>query len=96
MKRNDKNNRKKKEESEDILGMIRKRQEQPDTDESSNSKLREFLNNLDQDDFGHDFDYSDAPIYKLGYEDGFNEAEEMWNSKMRHLRQTLKNLLTHC
>ena len=92
MKRNDKNNRKKKEESEDILGMIRKRQEQNDTNYSSGSKLREFLENIDSDST---VDYSDTPIYKLGYEDGFDEAEEMFSQKMRDVRRTIKNLLTH-
>lgn len=91
-KKNDKNNRKKKEESEDILGMIRKRQEQNDTNYSSGSKLREFLENIDSDST---VDYSDTPIYKLGYEDGFDEAEEMFSQKMRDVRRSIKNLLTH-
>jgi len=91
----DKNNRnrKKKEESEDILGMIRKRQEQNDTNYSSGSKIREFLENLPPNTC--DEDYSDTPIYKLGYEDGFDEAEEMFSQKMRDVRRTIKNLLTH-
>lgn len=93
---NDKNNRRKNpsQESEDLLGMIRKRQEQSDTDESSNSKLREFLNNLPEETC--ELDYRESPLYKMGYEDAFNEAEELFNDKLRNIRRTLKNLLTHC
>ena len=87
MDKNDKNNRrrKKEEESEDILGMIRKHQEHTDPEESANFKLRLFLDNLNQDEIDSDVDYSDTPIYKLGFEDGFNEAEELFNQKMRNV-----------
>ena len=94
MKHNDRNNRKKKEESQDVLGMIRARQEQQNTDESSNMKLRDFLNNLDKEEM--EIDYRESPLYKMGYEDAFNEAEELFNDKLRNIRRTLKNLLTHC
>lgn len=72
----DKNNRnrKKKLESEDILGMIRKRQEEKDEGYYANQqgKLRDFLNNLDKDTCEQD--YSETPIYKLGHEDGYNDG----------------------
>jgi flagellar biosynthesis/type III secretory pathway protein FliH len=62
---------KKQEESNDILSMIRARQEgtgdyKPSTD---STKLREFLNNLDKETCEED--YKDTPIYKLGHEDGY-------------------------
>ena len=68
-----KNNRKKK-ESEDILGMIRKRQEEKDEGYYANqqSKLRDFLKNLDKDTCEQD--YSETPIYKLGHEDGYSDG----------------------
>lgn len=68
------NNRKKKEESQDILGMIRKRQENKDESyyQVEQSKLRDFLNNLDKDTCEQD--YSDTPIYKLGHEDGYSDG----------------------
>ena len=94
MKHNDRNNRKKKEESQDVLGMIRARQEQQNTDESSNMKLRDFLNNLDKEEM--EIDYRESQLYQMGKEDGFNEAEELFNDKLRNIRRTLKNLLTHC
>jgi hypothetical protein len=69
-KNNDKRNNSKKKDAEDILGMIRKRQEHnPSTD---NSKLREFLNNIDE--YTCEQDYSDTPIYKLGHEDGYSDG----------------------
>jgi hypothetical protein len=69
-KNNGKRNNRKKKESEDIFGMIRKRPEEKDEAYYANqqSKLRDFLNNLDKDTCEQD--YSDTPIYKLGWEDG--------------------------
>lgn len=74
MKHNDKNNRKKKSESQDILGMIRARQEKKDEAyyEGESSRLRDFLNNLDKDTCEQD--YSETPIYKLGHEDGYSDG----------------------
>jgi hypothetical protein len=57
-------------------------------------KLRDFLNNLDKEEM--EIDYRESPLYKMGYEDAFNEAEELFNDKLRNIRRTLKNLLTHC
>jgi hypothetical protein len=73
-KNNDKHNNRKKKESEDILGMIRKRQEEKDEGYYANqqSKLRDFLNNLDKDTCEQD--YSETPIYKLGHEDGYSDG----------------------
>jgi len=56
------NNRKKK----DILEMLRARHPQKPSNDSN--KLREFLNNLDDETCEED--YSETPIYKLGWEDG--------------------------
>lgn len=69
-KNNGKRNNRKKKESEDILGMIRARQEQGASTDSS--KLRDFLNNLDKDTCEQD--YSETPIYKLGHEDGYTDG----------------------
>jgi hypothetical protein len=76
-KNNGKRNNRKKKESEDILGMIRKRQERnPSTD---SSKLRDFLNNLDKDTCEQD--YSNTPIYKLGWEDGHDVGHQQGYSE---------------
>lgn len=72
---NKNNNRRKKndeqhENAKDILGMIRARQasDKKEYHESEQKRLRDFLNNLDKDTCEED--YSETPIYKLGYEDG--------------------------
>ena len=91
-KDNNRNRRKKTEESEDILSMIRKRQEQRANEgPPNNSKLRQFLEGLDTDEV--EMDYTDSPIYKLGYEDGYNEAEEIYSNKFNVMRNSLKSLL---
>ena len=73
-KNNDKHNNRKKTESGDILGMIRKRQEEKDEGYYANqqSKLRDFLNNLHDD--GTIEDYSETPIYRMGFSDGQQEG----------------------
>ena len=88
----DKNNRKKKQESNDILGMIRKHQQQPEVGRDPHANLRKFLSNLD--DGVCEEEYTEAPLYKLGYDDGFNEAEEMFSEKLGRLRHDLKTMLT--
>lgn len=69
-----KNNPKKQTEAKNILDMIRARQENKDEAyyQGEQSRLREFLNNIDNDTCEQD--YSDTPIYKLGYEDGEREG----------------------
>lgn len=80
------NNRKKKnEESQNILDMIRANQEQGS---GSTSKLREFLNNLPEGTT--DEDYSDTPIYQMGWEDGetagYEIASQRFQDELRALR----------
>ena len=93
MKRNDKNNRKKKEESQDILGMIRARQEQDNA--GSSSKLREFLNNLDKGTCEED--YTETPIYKIGFEDGetagYEIASQRFQDELRALRTMIDAMI---
>ena len=93
MKSNDKNNRKKKEESQDILGMIRARQEQGASKDSS--KLRKFLNNLDKDTCEED--YTETPIYQIGYEDGetmgFEIASQRYKAELRSLRTMIDAMI---
>lgn len=72
----DKNNnrRKRKEEAEDILGMIRARQESADEYESPYTpstnpyELRNFLSSFKKDETMPNVE--DSPAYALGYEDG--------------------------
>lgn len=93
----DKNNRNRKktnEDAEDILGMIRKRQEQPDTDESSGSKLRDFLNNL-HDEGTVEENYSETPIYRMGFSDGQQEGyDKGYNDAYYELFSVLKAIET--
>ena len=78
-----KNNDKKKEESQDILGMIRARQEEnnieaegiPVGTAQTNKNLRAFLDKLNADDT-IDADYSNTPIFKMGHEDGYQEGHD--------------------
>ena len=80
---NDKNNRKKKEEPQDILSMIRARHEEnnieaegiPVGTAQTNKSLRAFLDKLKADDT-IDTDYSNTPIFKMGHEDGYQEGHD--------------------
>lgn len=83
------NNRKKKEESQDILGMIRARQEQGPSNDSS--KLREFLNNLPEGTT--DEDYSDTPIYQMGWEDGETAGYEIASQKFQNELRSLRTMI---
>jgi len=84
----------KEEESQDILAMIRARQEERRKEPSESekrTKLKEFLDNLDVDTCEQD--YSETPIYKLGYQDGYDQAEEIYINKVNMIRNSLKSLL---
>ena len=63
-------------------------QEQPET---SNSKLRDFLNNLDKDTCEED--YSDTPIYKLGYEDGETAGYEIASQRFQEELRSLRTII---
>lgn len=89
MKNNDKNNSKKKNESQDILGMIRARQEQGASNDSS--KLREFLSNLPEGTT--DEDYSDTPIYQMGWEDGETAGYEIASQKFQNELRSLRTMI---
>lgn len=89
MKNNDKNNSKKKNESQDILGMIRARQEQGASNDSS--KLREFLSNLPEGTT--DEDYSDTPIYQIGFEDGETAGYEIASQKFQNELRSLRTMI---
>ena len=83
------NNRKKPQsKSQDILGMIRARQEQPET---SNSKLRDFLNNLDKDTCEED--YTETPIYKMGWEDGETAGYEIASQRFQEELRSLRTMI---
>ena len=92
-KNNGKRNNRKKKESEDILGMIRKRQEEKDEGYYANqqSKLRDFLKNLDKDTCEQD--YSETPIYKLGYEDGETAGYEIASQKFQNELRSLRTMI---
>ena len=83
------NNRKKKEESQDILGMIRARQEQGPSNDSS--KLRDFLNNLDKDTCEQD--YLETPIYKMGWEDGETAGYELASQRFQDELRSLRTII---
>ena len=95
MDKNDKNNRRKKpsEESQDILGMIRKRQEEKDEGYYANqqSKLRDFLKNLDKDTCEQD--YSETPIYQMGWEDGETAGYEIASQKFQNELRSLRTMI---
>lgn len=82
------NNPKKKEESQDILGMIRARQEQVN---GSTSKLREFLDNLDKDTCEED--YTETPIYQMGWEDGETAGYELASQKFQNELRSLRTMI---
>ena len=78
-----KNNDKKKKQADDMLGMIRARQEEnnieaegiPVGTAQTNKSLRAFLDKLKADDT-IDTDYSNTPIFKMGHEDGYQEGHD--------------------
>jgi flagellar biosynthesis/type III secretory pathway protein FliH len=84
-----KNNRKRKNESQDILGMIRARQEQGASNDSS--KLRDFLNNLDKDTCEED--YTETPIYQMGFEDGETAGYEIASQKFQNELRSLRTMI---
>ena len=83
-----------KEESEDILDMIRARQEQSPSNDSG--KLREFLANLKGEGTVEE-DYSDSPIYKMGWEDGetagYEIASQRYKDELRSLRTMIDAMI---
>jgi hypothetical protein len=60
------------------------------------SKLREFLKNLDKDP-DIDADYTQSPIYKMGFEDGEDMGNEVANQRhaqqLRSLRTMIDNII---
>lgn len=99
---NDKNNRKKKEEPQDILSMIRARQEEnnieaegiPVGTAQTNKSLKAFLDKLNADDT-IDADYSNTPIFKMGHEDGYQEGhDDGYNEAYSELYAVLKAIET--
>lgn len=84
------NNRKKPQsKSQDIFGMIRARQEQGASNDSS--KLRDFLNNLDKDTC--EKDYAETPIYKMGWEDGETAGYEIASQRFQEELRSLRTMI---
>lgn len=82
-----KNNRKKS-PADDILGRIRSRQE----DSEGNTKLREFLTNLNEDGTT-DESYQDTPMYKMGWEDGETAGYEIASQRFQEELRSLRTII---
>lgn len=82
----------KKKDSDDILKRLLARQE----DSEGNTKLREFLNNLNEDGTT-DESYQDTPMYKMGYEDGeiagFEIASQRFQDELRSLKTIINAMI---
>ena len=82
----------KKEESQDILEMIRARQEKSHVGDGT--KLREFLASL-KDDGTIEEDFTETPIYRLGHADGVNQGyDEGYRDAYYELFNVLKAIET--
>ena len=86
-----KNNRKKS-TADDILGRIRSHQE----DSKGNTKLREFLANIKCEGTIEE-DYTETPIYKMGFEDGetmgFEIANQRFQDELRSVRTMIDAMI---
>lgn len=98
---NNYNRKPKKSRAEDILGMIRARQENaifPKV-ESDNSKLREFLENLEKPpEFDHSFkidrpmeELEQTPLYRMGFEAGIIQERERAKHVIDNLLEIYKD-----
>ena len=90
--KNNQNNRRKtqSERAEDILGMIRARNQE--VKEGGSNKLREILNTIHYEDETVE-DYTTTPIYELGFEDGWNGGYDIARQEFRQELSSLKVVL---
>ena len=82
--KNNENNRKKPIEGKDY----RVDKSGPSND---SSKLRNFLNNLDKDTCEED--YTETPIYKMGWEDGEAAGYEIASQKFQNELRSLRTMI---
>ena len=71
----------KKEESEDILGMIRARQK-------DSTKLKKFLDGLDEDQ-----SYKETDLYQLGFEDGQDMGKDLADQRHRQELVAIRTMI---
>ena len=95
----DNNDRKKKEEPQDILSMIRARQEENNMDlpkNNDNRKLRELFARLKNEGTIEE-DYAEHPMYKIGFEAGeemgFEIANQRFQDELRALRTMIDAMI---
>ena len=75
--------------SKDILNMIRKRSNYNPS--ANTNKLRDFLNNLDEDTC--EVDYRESDLYTIGWQDGEEAGYEIANQKFQDELRSLRTMI---